>query len=304
MNLTYLTSFVLIAELGSYTKAADHLYISQPALSRHIAILEKELGTTLFTRDKRINQVQLTESGKVLLEEGRKLLEQAREVENKVHQTAAGLQGTLSLVSFIPDFFQILDVWFEFRKQYPNVAIDFQNHIAPKTITKGVANGRHDMGVLYRFELNDSPEYSNEFEKIWLYHDRLVLVVPQEHRLLEKERVSLDDLKHEKFIFFDDFGRKRNEYLQLDSRYVSGEQQASAALSPFSAYMEVLQKKGLIFIPGMISSTLPAELRHIQVDEQISGGDTMDVFLIWRKDNKNPVLVRFLELLRALTAKE
>src|ERR1043166_4486864 len=76
MELRSLSYFVRIAELGSITRAAAHLRLAQPALTRHVQRLEEELGTALFTRANR--GVRLTEAGEKLLESAMRIL---RDVE-------------------------------------------------------------------------------------------------------------------------------------------------------------------------------------------------------------------------------
>src|SRR5437667_11548539 len=76
MELRSLAYFVRIAELGSITRAASHLRLAQPALTRHVQRLEEELGVALFTRANR--GVRLTEAGEKLLESASRIL---RDVE-------------------------------------------------------------------------------------------------------------------------------------------------------------------------------------------------------------------------------
>tara|TARA_A100000171_G_scaffold27864_1_gene25925 strand:- start:33 stop:992 length:960 start_codon:yes stop_codon:yes gene_type:complete len=77
-----------VAELGSINKAATDLHVSQPALSRHIAALEKEMGTKLFQRSQ--GGVKLTDSGKLLADKARPLLRQLSIIKEQVGEMAAG----------------------------------------------------------------------------------------------------------------------------------------------------------------------------------------------------------------------
>src|SRR5437870_3522103 len=86
MELRSLGYFVRIAELGSITRAAAHLRLAQPALTRHVQRLEEELGVALFTRANR--GVRLTEAGQ-------KLLESAERILRDVERTGDGIRAAM-----------------------------------------------------------------------------------------------------------------------------------------------------------------------------------------------------------------
>src|SRR3954468_15567932 len=88
MDIYHLECFVRVAELGSINRAATHLHLSQPALSRHVAALEHEMGTQLFTRTQ--GGVLLTESGKLLVDRARPLLRQFAILKEQVSEMATG----------------------------------------------------------------------------------------------------------------------------------------------------------------------------------------------------------------------
>lgn len=88
MNSRLLEYFLRVAELGSINKAAADLHLSQPALSRHIAALEHEMGATLFNRTQ--GGVTLTDSGKLLSERARPLLRQFSVLKEQVSEQVAG----------------------------------------------------------------------------------------------------------------------------------------------------------------------------------------------------------------------
>src|SRR6266576_3921569 len=88
MESRILEYYLRVAELGSINKAAADLHLSQPALSRHIAALEHEMGTQLFTRTQA--GVVLTEGGKLLSDRARPLLRQFGIIKEQVASTAAG----------------------------------------------------------------------------------------------------------------------------------------------------------------------------------------------------------------------
>lgn len=102
MDIVALESFVTVYNYKNFTKAADKLYISQPALSRRMKALEEELGITLFKR--RGTSIEgITEGGKFFYKEAVKLLKQADELRLKVNRFREGVSGTLR-IAVSPDF--------------------------------------------------------------------------------------------------------------------------------------------------------------------------------------------------------
>lgn len=93
MDFRSLNCFVSVAELGSISRAADQLAIVQPAVSRHIQRLEKELGVTLLFRLPR--GVQLTPAGRLFLEKARDILNRVEDARKEVATVAAAPRGTL-----------------------------------------------------------------------------------------------------------------------------------------------------------------------------------------------------------------
>ena len=102
MDIVALESFVTVYNYKNFTKAADKLYISQPALSRRMKALEEELGITLFKR--RGTSIEgITEGGNFFYKEAVKLLKQADELRLKVNRFREGVSGTLR-IAVSPDF--------------------------------------------------------------------------------------------------------------------------------------------------------------------------------------------------------
>lgn len=131
MNTKVLKTFLTICRVGSITKAAQLLYISQPALSRQIQDLEEELGCKLFDRSKR--QLALTESGFLLQQRAQEILNLDERTKKELRENAGFLSGELrigcvesSAVRFLADKFQA------FRATFPQV--QFELYSATATI--------------------------------------------------------------------------------------------------------------------------------------------------------------------------
>lgn len=146
MNTKVLKTFLTICRVGSITKAAQLLYISQPALSRQIQDLEEELGCKLFDRSKR--QLALTESGFLLQQRAQEILNLDERTKKELRENAGFLSGELrigcvesSAVRFLADKFQA------FRATYPQVQFELYSADGDD-IRSALDHDRIDMGIL------------------------------------------------------------------------------------------------------------------------------------------------------------
>lgn len=151
MNLKQLEYFVHVAELGSFTRAADHLDIAQPALSRQVRQLEIELRQNLLTRNGR--GVTTTEAGRRLLEHGRGILHQVARAKEDLEEMRGAPVGHVA-VGLPPTVGRILTVTLvdEFRKRFPKATLGIVEGLSVN-ISEWLGSGRIDVGLVY----NPSP---------------------------------------------------------------------------------------------------------------------------------------------------
>ena len=101
MELQNLRAFIQVAEAGSFSLAAERLHLTQPAVSKRIALLEEELGSPLFDRIGR--NVSLTEAGEALLPHARNVEQQLRAAEQSVRDLSGDVAGQLRISQATPD---------------------------------------------------------------------------------------------------------------------------------------------------------------------------------------------------------
>jgi DNA-binding transcriptional LysR family regulator len=122
MDLRHIRTFVTVAELGTVSKAASHLHVAQPALSRQLANLEDEFGVKLFDRVGR--RLLLTSEGQQLLSDCRGLLNYARALGERAHLLRRGDVGVLRVAAsphLIEGIFP--DLLSRYAERYPNVQV-------------------------------------------------------------------------------------------------------------------------------------------------------------------------------------
>ncbi len=170
MDLRQLEYFVRVAELGSFTRAAQQLRIAQPALSRQVRLLEVELRQNLLVRNGR--GALPTEAGKLLLEHGRGILHQVQRAKEELGLVRGGLSGKVA-VGLPTSVARVLAVPLtrQFRKQMPEATLSISEGLSV-AMREALVNGRLDIALLY----NASP--SPEVELAPLLEEALYLVKP------------------------------------------------------------------------------------------------------------------------------
>jgi LysR family transcriptional regulator, nitrogen assimilation regulatory protein len=146
MELRSLHYFVRIAELGSITRAAAHLHVAQPALTRHIQRLEDELEATLFTRANR--GVRLTEGGQKLLESAQRILRDLERAGDEIRAHKAHPSGKIVL-AVTPTLCPVVvpDLFARMRRHYPMIELKVV-HAGMVRLEEFLVDGRVDMALL------------------------------------------------------------------------------------------------------------------------------------------------------------
>jgi LysR family nitrogen assimilation transcriptional regulator len=146
MELRSLAYFVRIAELGSITRAAAHLHVAQPALTRHVQRLEDELNVALFTRANR--GVRLTEAGQKLLDSATRILRDVERTGDEIRAQDAHPSGKIVL-GITPTLCPVLvpDLFARMRRDYPMIELKVM-HAGMVRLEEFVIDGRVDIALL------------------------------------------------------------------------------------------------------------------------------------------------------------
>jgi LysR family transcriptional regulator, nitrogen assimilation regulatory protein len=174
MDLKQLEYFVRVAELGSFTRAAQQLQIAQPALSRQVRLLEVELRQNLLLRNGR--GALPTEAGKLMLEHGRGILHQVERAKEELGRARGGLSGRVA-VGMPTSVAKALAVAItrEFRARMPQATIAISEGLSV-AMQEALLHGRLDIALLY----NAMP--TPEIELTQLLQESLFLVQPADKK--------------------------------------------------------------------------------------------------------------------------
>ncbi|HEV3088302.1 MAG TPA: LysR substrate-binding domain-containing protein [Candidatus Elarobacter sp.] len=194
MELRDLRSFVAVAQHRNFSRAAEQLHVSQPALSEQIRKLEDELGAPLFDRTSR--GATLTAAGEAFLPQARSVLAQADVAAETVRMVSAGLAGTLTLGFIDSAALGILPPLIRrFTARYPAVKLRLRE-LGTRRQLEAVEAGEIDVGIVR------GPVWNPALAGRRIATESLLLALPEEHRLAGEAAVRLADLRDEGFITY------------------------------------------------------------------------------------------------------
>ena len=192
MDARQLEIFVKVAELGSFSKAAEALFLTQPTVSEHIRGLEEELGVRLLDRLGR--GAAPTKAGQLLLGYGRRILELHREARQALDQFQGRMSGELVIAaSTIPGEYVLPALIGRFKEKYPDIAISLLIGDTQRVV-EWVLEGRAELAVAGAQIDHRALEYRE------LLPDELVLVVSAAHPWHGKKTATLEEVRAEPLI--------------------------------------------------------------------------------------------------------
>ncbi|MET3351549.1 UNVERIFIED_ORG: DNA-binding transcriptional LysR family regulator [Arthrobacter sp. UYEF1] len=194
MELRQLRYFIAVAEEMHFNRAAARLHIAQPALSQQIQRLERSLKTKLFVRTTR--SVEITDTGRVLLEAARRVISEAERAESQVELATRGSTGLLR-VGFVSSaaLFLLPGMVNRLHEQWPQVQFQLQENTTERQI-QAVLEGQLDVGIVREIEPIEGIHVTA------LRREPLIVAVPQSHPLAERTSVPLKDLAGQDFVVF------------------------------------------------------------------------------------------------------
>lgn len=191
LNLHHLRVFRSVARRLSYSRAAADLHISQPAVSRYVGALERELGAELLGQTG--NRVYLTEAGRAVLAYADRVVELTRETERALAELDSLERGYLCVgASSTPGAYLLPGAIAEFRRRHPGVGLELRLGNSQQ-IEEAVSRGDLDVGFVgarFRPELQVRP----------YVRDELALVVSSDHRFGGMRDVSAAELAEEDLV--------------------------------------------------------------------------------------------------------
>jgi DNA-binding transcriptional LysR family regulator len=186
ISLNSIIVFYWVAKLGSFSKAAERLFISQPAVSGHIKQLEIQIGHRLIERGKKT--MSLTKEGRVLYRYAERLEGITKELERAVKGLKDGIRPLLRLgTTEVYSKILIPPLLGDFTRRYPEIAVKVDLGNSEEMIGR-LLSGEVDLAVVA------SPIRCRKLASIPIVKEELVAIVPRDHPLSQRDVVSFKDL--------------------------------------------------------------------------------------------------------------
>ncbi len=187
MDIQGIQAFLAVSDSGSFSRAADALFLTQPAVSKRIQALEHALDTSLFDRIGK--SVRLTEAGQALLPSCRRIIAEVEESKRIISNLRLTTSGVLSLAtSHHIGLHRLPPVLREFSSRYPDVELKL-TFMDSEQACQQIISGEIELAII---TLPDRPDERLEMASVW--HDPLCTTVSSRHALASADRVSLRHL--------------------------------------------------------------------------------------------------------------
>jgi DNA-binding transcriptional LysR family regulator len=293
MELRHLRYFVGVGEEQHFGRAAERLHIAQPALSRQIQDLEKEIGFPLFDRLPR--GVKLSAAGKLFLEDARRILAEVQEATRRAESVASGKAGTLrvgfvesiSWHGVVPEFFR----WF--RERQPNAEL-IPIPMLSLAQVEAIRSGRLDAGFIVSMGT-----LGKELDQRLVAQHRIVLAAPKGHPLTRQPKLRLRDLNDVPFVCFP---RRANPaaYDRLMEACSRGGLKTPRVVQEADDHATILS-----LVSCRLGVALVSESARWQCPRGVALLPIVDLKVVvpfaltWRKDNRSSLLQSFLTFVNA-----
>lgn len=195
MDTKQLYYFTEVAKHKSFSRAAESLCLSQPTISKMVKNLESELNVELI--DRTAKKIKLTVAGEIVYEEGLKILEKLDDLSSLLNDMMELKKGKLKIgVPPLVGYLFFPKIIKGFQELYPDISIQLVENNVVK-LKQEVFEGNLDLGVA-------ALPIEDDFNVVPFIKEEMMLFVHHSHSLAAKEKITLEELRDESFIFFQD----------------------------------------------------------------------------------------------------
>ncbi|TBW35656.1 LysR family transcriptional regulator [Azotobacter chroococcum] len=296
MEIRQLKYFVAVAEELNFNRAAERLYITQPALSRQIQQLEEAIPAVLLERNSK--RVALTDAGQAFYQQALNILAQLQHAADESRLLAEGKRGSLvigifgsSILDFIPQ------VLLEFGRTHP--AVEISLHPMDKDAQIQALRERR-LSIGFNRLVPDEPDIEQELVR----REALMLALPAKHALAERDSIELGEVLEEPFILYPRGVRKglTTHVRRLFADYDATPRVVQEVTDVTTSIALVAGGLGLCVVPqSTVNLRLPGvEYRALRC----RGKAEIELACLYRKGDSSPILRAFLDTVRQLGSQE
>lgn len=285
ITLLQIECFLALSRHLSFTDAAKSLYVSQPALSKQIAVLEKEIGVQLFFRTKR--EVRMTPSGVILLKELSGVFEIIEKAIEKSRHPDLGANSTLNIGCleamdtnvFLPPMIK------RFKEKYSAVNLVLERH-SFKILREKLINGTLDLIFTLSFEFDDSLGIIADL----IHKGNGYIVMEASNPLASRKHITLSDLKDEDFVMIsrDESPKGFDGIIRLCKKHGFTPKIVKQLPNAESLLLCVESGLGVTLLDSNVRMYNNDNLKQFIIEDDFIG-----VIMAWKKENMNPSVSLF-----------
>jgi DNA-binding transcriptional LysR family regulator len=273
LDIKHLQYFIEVANFNSFSRAADHLFITQPTISKMIKNLETELGVALFDRSRK--QLILTDAGRIILEQAKLIDKAFKNLETELDNLTGLKKGHIRIgLPPIFDAHYFLKIVGSFHEKYPGITFQLVED-GSKKIEEDVGNNLLDVGVIVLPTKNDIFDYFSFME------EDLKLILHISHPLAEREEVNLAELANESLILFNkDFVLNDRIIYSCNSVGFNPHIISESSQRSFIEEM-VVSKFGVSLLPESVCQNLNKNVKSVKI---VNPSISWNLAIIWGKN--------------------
>ncbi|MER6181409.1 LysR family transcriptional regulator [Streptomyces sp. NPDC001652] len=292
VHLRDLRYFLAVAEDLHFTRAAERLYVSQPALSKQVRALERQLGVELFRRDRQ--GVTLTGAGEALLPHARRVLADWAEGAAAVAAARSALRGTLVVgMSTSPGRGGLLPaIRSRFTADRPDAALRVRQ-VSWEDPTAGLADGDADVAFVW-LPLPDADRYA------WtvVAEEPRLIALPETHPLASRPELDFADLADEPFLALpESAGPLRDHWLALDERAGRPARVGAEIAGTEETYEALVAGLGICLVA---EGNAPLITLGGVVTRVVRGVSPSRYVLAWREGDRRPLVRAYAQACRSV----
>ncbi|MDK2784881.1 MAG: hypothetical protein PWQ41_1691 [Bacillota bacterium] len=289
MNSLQIKYFLALAKYLNFTKTAKHLFVSQPAISKQIAAMEREMGVKLFERNYR--SVRLTPAGEVMLAAFQRIAEEYEQSLSKARRICKEPRGVLNIgcleeldLRFLPKALKA------FQNEHPGVHLKIERY-GFSALLRLLNVGALDLIITLDVEVKDRPD----LERLTICEAPCAIIISRHHPLCGKKDLRPSDLRNERFFVIapDESPVAKDFVAQVCARYGFAPKEIVIAPNIGSMLLSVETGLGVAIVDKLVRIYPRTMYRFLALEEKHV------VSAAWEKNNCNPSLPLFIHHLLA-----
>jgi len=299
VNSQQIEYFLSAARYLNFTKAADEHFTSQPTISRQIALLEDELGFELFKRDK--GYLHLTVGGAIMAQEFARSNQIIRDAMARVEKVAGGLEGEISIgyVSGMNTDLYVYPPTIEFMVEYPAINV-MMAAMSFSGLRSKLDSGDFDVIFTFNFELPSI----QDVQCLNCYAVTAIIAMSSSHPLAAKENLTPQDFSGQTFLLPSPVESVGHRDVKEILKHLGVENVKVKSMNGIeSMFFGVRSGDGVTFVDSSMDLIYDNRYRYMQLPQEHEFS-RLDIVAVWKKDNLNPIIPIYIELLKAHLGKD